>query len=121
MHKKAYMKTVEAAVSITLAAIVVLTMALGTARNNTYNRLNIAELVDNELRQCALTNNISCIYSNIHSKIGQSYKFNISLESKSFISPPPKLPESNVYVAKYIFAGNQTIYQPTVLKVYYYK
>ncbi len=120
-RKKAFMRTLEAILAMGLTLIFVgLFIPQYNAAKTTFKNENVlaGTLKDPDFKTCVLNENISCVNRTISDRLG-SYNVAINI-SKSSQSAEQELPQSRVFSESEIVAGNSTLYEPRILRIYYW-
>lgn len=121
-NKKAYMRTIEAAIAIILSFLF-LTFVIPThthilVREPDIDLLRI-EQQNPDFRECAVNNNRTCLASIIQSaypNFYKSYYFTIDITDDPALTIT--LPEKEVYVDSVVIAGQGLEYSPKIVKLY---
>lgn len=125
LGKKGFLRTLEALVAAVLAIIVLFALlSKSVPSNQDLPSTDVLEKLsfDNDFRNCALDNNLSCVNSSVYEFLPTLYKDSYSLHlsnNASFI--PNNLPEDRrVYANSLFIAGNLTDINPVIVKLYYW-
>ncbi len=119
--KKAFMRTMEAilAMGLTLIFVGLFIPQYNIAQANFKNEnVLVGTLKDPEFRACVINENITCVNTTVSAMLeGYNVAVNISKKSQT---PAQNLPEKRVYVESEMVAGNSTLYEPRILRIYYW-
>lgn len=120
--KSAFMRTAEATIAIAMT-FVFLTLFIpqyNTAKAGLSNKGALDEVYrDFDFRNCVLSGNISCINASLATSLaGFDYAINISGSVNDRASG---LPDKKVFSESAFIAGNSTIYEPRILRIYYWE
>ncbi|MBW2995046.1 hypothetical protein KY312_01735 [Candidatus Woesearchaeota archaeon] len=125
--KKAFLKTAEVMIAIVVAATFLIYIFPSSPVRQQQEPVSILEtLEDNdEFRQLLMLNNSRCIDADaeirkhLPARFKYSYEFNI-LDISDIDKVPDLPPDKTVYVETLLVAGNNSQYEPKVLKLYYW-
>jgi hypothetical protein len=123
VNKKGFMRTLEAFVAIMMTILFVI-FILPDNRTDTVDspNINVLEILsqDYTFRNCIIIENYTCVqsYFDEHIDVGYyNYTFNIS----SDYSARARIRRDNVFLKTFFVAGNDTVYEPKILKLYYWR
>ena len=119
--KKAFMKTLEVAIAVvmTFVFLTVFIPQYNTAQSRLQNEAVLSVLAKNaEFRACVISENISCINSSLSMAL-EKYDYAINI-SKSPNDPATSLPQKRIFSESILIAGNSTLYEPKILRIYYW-
>lgn len=117
------MRTLEAFIAILLTIIfliIVFPKNPAALQNDVDFNMLTTLAQDDNFRGCIIEKNNSCVNTYIKENIDfgyYNYTFNISSDSSNFA----RINKNNVFLKTYFFVGNETIYSPRILKLYYWK
>ncbi len=119
--KKAFVRTVEAAIAITITFIFV-SLVLPYSyniQNDPKGQAVLPELAkDPSFRQCVISENMSCINTTLSQRLGK-YHFSVNL-SKTAYGQSASLPQKRVFSESAFIAGNSSLYEPRIIRIYYW-
>lgn len=123
--KKAYLKTVEAAIAIVLSFMfIVYFIPTKPDTKESLADLDILTIMDQDstFRRCAIAENYSCMNATFESyypevTLSHDYLFNVSTNPRiSDVSLPPL----DIRVESIMIAGNDTYLRPKTIRLYYW-
>ena len=124
--RKAYLRTFEAVFAIILSFLFITIMI--NSESSTGTEEPDIELVpilkeNPDFRSCAMQSNISCLNSTIQLHYpdfagAYGYEFNITKDPRA--APPDLLPDRNIHAETLFIAGNNTLFYPRVVRLYYW-
>ncbi|MBI2574707.1 hypothetical protein HYV82_02370 [Candidatus Woesearchaeota archaeon] len=119
--RKAFMKTLEVAIAVvmTFVFLTVFIPQYNTAQSRLQNEDVLSVLAKNaEFRACVISENISCINSSLSGALEKyDYAINISKSANDRVSG---LPDKRVFSESVLIAGNSTLYEPRIVRIYYW-
>ncbi|OIO65101.1 hypothetical protein COY28_04695 [Candidatus Woesearchaeota archaeon CG_4_10_14_0_2_um_filter_57_5] len=121
MQKNAMYKTLEAFLAV--SAIMVFVAILATAiRHERADPLDIMPslMQDRSFRGCIVADDIACADAIVREYVQQNYDF-LLVSSRTAEGTAPQLPAKNVWVESTFVAGNETVYRPRIVRLYYWK
>ena len=119
--KNAFMKTLEVAIAIvmTFVFLTVFIPQYNTAQSRLQNEDVLSVLAKSpDFRACVISENISCINSSLSIALEKyDYAINISKSANDRVSG---LPDKRIFSESIFIAGNSTLYEPRILRIYYW-
>lgn len=119
--KKAFMKTVEVfiAAMITFTFVIVfIPRDVSVVDDQSSFRLRNLE-VDDNFRNCIFASDYTCINSTLDLILGGRFLYDYEIYSNQ--GEAKSIPGNNVHIYTWLYAGNYTIYDPTIFKLYYWR
>jgi hypothetical protein len=122
VDKKGFMRTLESMIAILGSLFFVLFILPDTPSDvEPEETIRLLEVLsqENEFRNCVLISNVSCVdgYISTTMNLGEyQYTFNISSDH----SYSADINRDDVYLKTVFIAGNETLYSPKILKLYYW-
>ena len=121
VSKKAFLRTLEAILAISISFIF-LSIILPTANPATASlkNENILEGLaqDQAFRACVIAENRTCINQTLDGYL-QIYSYTVNI-SKTPNGRANNLPARQVFSESLLIAGNSTLYDPKVIRIYYW-
>ena len=104
---------------VTFTFLIVLIPQYNVAKANFKNENILPEIAKEPgFRACLIAENMTCINRSLAGRLGKyDYAINIS---KSPNSRSENLPEKRVFSESMMISGNSTLYEPRILRVYYW-
>ena len=119
--KQAFLRTAEAviAIAISLVFLTLLIPGFNPAQANQKNENVLEGLArDVNFRQCILQENRTCLNQSIYPSLSEyHYEINISTNVND---KPASLPAKKIFSESIMVAGNSTLYNPRILRIYYW-
>lgn len=115
------MKTLEVAIAVvmTFVFLTVFIPQYSAAQSRLQNEDVLPSLAKNaDFRACVISGNISCINSSL-SRALEKYDYAINI-SKGVNDRASGLPDKRVFSESMLIAGNSTLYEPRVVRIYYW-
>ncbi|MBI2133975.1 hypothetical protein HYU11_04805 [Candidatus Woesearchaeota archaeon] len=120
--RNAFMRTLEAIIAMAITMVFVgMFIAQNNAAKSVFENENILpELMkEHDFKQCILLENSTCINATL-SRALRGYGFTMNI-SRSTDSRAQGLPEKRVFSESSMISGNSTLYDPRIIRVYYWR
>lgn len=125
MYKKAYVKTLEAAIALVMSFLFITYFIPVTSetdqRQPNLDLVNILEQ-NPDFRRCTLIENYSCLnatFEDYYPNVVDVYNYRFNISTNPRISGA-ELPTASVYAESLMIAGNDTYIQPKTVRLYYW-
>lgn len=121
IHKKGYLKTVEAVIAFLLTFALILIVQTQNPAEVRVDKIAILSALEQKdsFRACVINDNATCVYDEIRFVLPREYSFNVTVSSDPYLTPD--LPVKDVYADHIWIAGNSTKYSPRIVRLYYWK
>lgn len=122
MHNKAMLKTFEAFIAITMI-LLFLVIVLANVSVKAPQQLDIMDALvkDDGFRACIASDSITCAENVAKGFVPRNYEFLIVSSASSDATSPSLPARKNVISESAFFSGNQTKYNPRIVRIYYWK
>ncbi|MFC1697755.1 hypothetical protein ACFL1H_05455 [Nanoarchaeota archaeon] len=119
--KKGWIRTVE----VTIAIVIVLAFMISivpTPQQRSLTNFNLLQSLENNdiFRNCLIEENNTCIYNIIDERLIDSYNFNFTITNSTDITLP-NLPDKDITSESLVISGNETYYNPLIIRLWYWR
>ena len=120
VNKKGYLRTLEVMVAVLLTfAFVAYVLQDYTEKEGPSKAVNLLTPLANDIRNCYTINCVDSAIDSYDPDFSRKYDYliNISSDPNAVVTG---LPAKNVYVDSVFISGNESLYSPKIIKIYYW-
>ena len=120
VNRRAFIRTLEAVLAVLVSytfLVAIIPVGSDQAVTPNYHILNGFEQ-DETFRHCALSSNSSCIDAYVETQLPNDLEYRVIMTDDP--DEVPALPDTRVFSEHLFLAGNNTVYSPVIIKLFYW-